>query len=464
LFITCAVVSFVHAVSHGRRHLLVWFTSVITGTANDIFFMVLPFVDNFFHAQCTVMLTPRLPLYIPCAYIAFVYMSTTAVWRLRLNPLAQCAASGLMGGLFYAVYDCIGAKFLWWTWHDTDAAISMRWLGVPIGSTMWTIVHCFCFTGILHIFALRHKTLSISRFLATIVLSAALTTPAMMVTMGPFQLHQLKVVIDLKHQQELPVVHVVRFPGKPDPLSLLLVILVWSGIVMWAVNREGTGRTKYNTWLITRPAFDRMMAMMTMIYYAVLVWLMVAGDPTKVWATGVHQEFGKCGVTEYDLSGYSRSAYLCAENYDEDFRLSTKINPYQKPRATSVGCSSDTPPETGSTWYTICGKGFENRDLWIQTQIILSMLGMAFFVWMWDHGFNPRNRESADYGRFGVQKKKLVPNVRDLLPGPKPKESPAISVPTRSKLPKKKEANREVNREVGDKKRRWEGKKEVKGD
>ena len=36
-----------------------------------------------------------------------------------------------------------GIKFLWWTWHDTDAPIDYRILGVPIGSTVWVIT----FTG-----------------------------------------------------------------------------------------------------------------------------------------------------------------------------------------------------------------------------------------------------------------------------------------------------------------------------
>ena len=36
-----------------------------------------------------------------------------------------------------------GIKFLWWTWHDMDAPIDYRILGVPIGSTVWVIT----FTG-----------------------------------------------------------------------------------------------------------------------------------------------------------------------------------------------------------------------------------------------------------------------------------------------------------------------------
>ena len=32
---------------------------------------------------------------------------------------------------------------MWWTWHDTDAPIAYRILGVPVGSTVWVIT----FTG-----------------------------------------------------------------------------------------------------------------------------------------------------------------------------------------------------------------------------------------------------------------------------------------------------------------------------
>ena len=33
--------------------------------------------------------------------------------------LLQAALAGLMGEMIYAPYDITGAKFLWWTWHDT---------------------------------------------------------------------------------------------------------------------------------------------------------------------------------------------------------------------------------------------------------------------------------------------------------------------------------------------------------
>jgi hypothetical protein len=62
----------------------------------------------FFQAQACIMLTPRMPLYIPTAYNVFMYTSTVAAWRLNLRPLAEAALSGLMAEMIYAPYDITG--------------------------------------------------------------------------------------------------------------------------------------------------------------------------------------------------------------------------------------------------------------------------------------------------------------------------------------------------------------------
>jgi hypothetical protein len=157
LFIVLSIVAFIHALRQpGKFHLLVWVTSIVSGCANDVFFMALPFVDNFWHAQATIMITPRLPLYIPLLYNVFMYYSTVSVWRLHWRngksihgALAEGMLTGLVAILIYEPFDIIGAKFLWWTWHDTDAAVRERILGVPIGSTMWVITFSCCYSWIL---------------------------------------------------------------------------------------------------------------------------------------------------------------------------------------------------------------------------------------------------------------------------------------------------------------------------
>ena len=103
---------------------------------NDYIFMLLPVVDNFWQAQAIFMLTPRMPLYIPCVYNGFMYWSTVAARRLRLSPTREASLSALLAAIFYAPYDLCGATFLWWTWHDTDPGVQLRWLGVPGGSTV----------------------------------------------------------------------------------------------------------------------------------------------------------------------------------------------------------------------------------------------------------------------------------------------------------------------------------------
>ena len=135
-FLFLSIVTLIHAVSHGRLHIAVWVAAFTAGTANDVIFMALPMVDNFWQSQACIMLTPRMPLYIPCVYNVFMYSSTVACWRMGLSTLATTCLTGLMGEMIYSPYDITGAKFLWWTWHDTDAPVRHRLLGVPIGNTV----------------------------------------------------------------------------------------------------------------------------------------------------------------------------------------------------------------------------------------------------------------------------------------------------------------------------------------
>ena len=91
-FILLACVALIHAFANGRQHVLLWFGALIGGCCNDVFFMVLPFVDNFWHAQCYLMLTPRLPAYILCVYIAFIYVPVAASWRSWAHTRASASS------------------------------------------------------------------------------------------------------------------------------------------------------------------------------------------------------------------------------------------------------------------------------------------------------------------------------------------------------------------------------------
>ncbi len=134
-----AALGLAHAIRSGPVHRLVWLAALVAGTANDLIFMALPLVDNFWHGQATLMLTPRLPLYIPALYVLFMYFPTVAVARVGLPRWPTAALAALLAVATYAPFDIVGAKFLWWTWHDTDLPIRERLFGVPTSSTLWVL-------------------------------------------------------------------------------------------------------------------------------------------------------------------------------------------------------------------------------------------------------------------------------------------------------------------------------------
>ena len=66
-----------------------------------------------------------------------------------------------------------------------------------------------------------------------------------------------------------------------------------------------------------------------------------------------------------------------------------------------------------------------------QVELLLSIVGLLLFFWLFDHGVHPRGGEHAGSTAAGVRpKKKLVPNVRDLLPGPRPEDRGAENGPS----------------------------------
>ena len=309
--IASAVTALYHARRSGRGHLLIWFAALAAGTGNDLLFMALPWVDNFWQAQATVMLTPRLPFYIVCMYIVFMYWPTVAVRRLNLRAMPAAALTGLAACLLYAPYDIVGAKFLWWTWHDTDSAIAARILGAPASSSLWVLTFTGSFAllgGVL----LRDGEASWRRFGVGLILLACLTTPAMVVQMTLLQ------TID---------------GGIPGYLALLVGVAVYAATALAGL-RADRRTASANDWLGAGAvsAFLLMLAF-NMTFFA----------PETHVSTGVHQLPGPCDAREADVTGAERRTVLCVEDYEEDF---------------TFDCA--TPPADGAGWYTICGKAHTN--------------------------------------------------------------------------------------------------------
>ena len=333
LFIACAAAAWVHAWRQGperRKHLLVWVGALLAGTANDMIFMALPLVNNFWQAQATIMLTPRLPLYIPCVYVCFMYFPTVSVWRTNAPPLSRAALTGLAASLFYAPYDIVGAKFLWWTWHDSDPRIANRILGAPIGSTMWVLTFTAAFAWLLGRVVDRDAAVSNATFAKGIALVCGLSTLLMIAEMTPLQ------VLD---------------GGMPGIRGLVAVVALFAWIAWRGLRRAPAGRA------IVRGA-DRVLLVAAVAYFATLVVVVAAFDPGSHESTSLHQTYGPCHVTATDVTGARRYEYVCAEDFDEDF---------------GFDCTPGVPAD-GAQWYTVCGRPHTSFARWL---LAVSLLGVA---------------------------------------------------------------------------------------
>ncbi|CAJ1330885.1 unnamed protein product [Effrenium voratum] len=362
LFISLSCFAFLHAAcesnpKEGRRLMLIWFATFIVGTVNDYIFMLLPVVDNFWQAQGLVMLTPRMPLYIPCVYNAFMYWPTVSAARVfyhaRQSALAEAGLAGLLAVIFYAPYDMCGARFLWWSWHETDPGVALRWLGVPGGSTAWTITFTFCFSLLLRLGSdcgwSQTKTLAL----------ACWSTPLMLVVLN------LCTVIGLDRI------------GMPGPQTVLAAAVCCIALVVAAPKLKAWPERKANP-LNGPEHWSVRTAMCT--YFMTLILVGLLFSPEKQVSTGVHQQFGPCDATDVDLMGYERKRYICRDRFPSayfHFNCTASLE--------ASGRWARVAPEEGmrdgvSSWYTICGQPHADFRSWLGGLLLLCAAGTLLFV------------------------------------------------------------------------------------
>src|SRR5690606_28670433 len=288
----------------------------------------------------TLMLTPRLPLYIPCVYVCFMYFPTVAVWRLGLPRVSAAALTGLLGELFYAPYDIVGAKFLWWTWHDTDLPIANRLLGAPIGSTMWVITFVFAFSLLLDV-ALRRDPAHpgpVSR--TTFFKGLGLAVGGSSVLM----------VLQVRALQPLD-------GGIPGIRGLVVLVALYLGLVAWCWSRRKPP---------TLRASDRPLRLAAILYFCTLATVMAVFDPGTHRSASMHQTYGPCHVEAKDIMGLTRYQYVCAEDFDEDYTFE---------------CVQGRP-EPYAEWYTVCGKPHSDFPRHMLGVAMLCALGLAAYGWL----------------------------------------------------------------------------------
>ena len=322
LFLALAFATLIHAVRGGLPHRMIWVGALVAGTANDFIFMALPLVDNFWQAEGVVMISPRMPLYIPAVYVCFLYIPTVAARRLLTGRWARSAATGLAASLFYAPYDIVGARFLWWTWHDTDQPIAERILGAPCSSTLWVVTFAGAFALLVDHTLRGRDEVTGGRALGGVAKLAAFTTLMMMPQMTVLQ------QVD---------------GGCPGYGALGVGVLIYAVLV--ARGRPTLGPLRND---------DRWLGAAVVAYAVGLATIGASFDPETHRSTGIHQEIGECYVEQSDITGFTRFEFLCPSDFDEEFVL------------------CDGVPADGTRRYTICGTPHSARGTWTGGVLLLA--------------------------------------------------------------------------------------------
>lgn len=382
LFIAVTILGFLHAFfySSSRENRFIFVAALVAGTANDVFFMALPFVNNFWQAQAVVMLTPRLPLYIPCVYICFMYYPAVATRVLVASrefdsawARRACLAcvTGVGSALFYSPYDLIGASFLWWTWHDTDAPIRERIHGAPASSTLWTLTFGAAFAALLDWrFAVHHQQHTSSASSSTRIRSKSSSSSPLSTTrrnnnttllmtmsiLGPVACLSTPIMMI-----EMGILQLCESSGAPGIRSLFLgtALFVALGVFLISKRSRPILSSSASASASRRSDNNNLLFLCSVALYSFgLILIASSFSPEEHISTGIHQKAGECGVMATDITGNVRELYLCVKTADEPYTFACDAAKFPAHRMLS-------PERDDDEWYTVCGKPHDDFKTWI---------------------------------------------------------------------------------------------------
>ncbi|XP_071503698.1 uncharacterized protein [Diadema antillarum] len=335
-----AVLLVTHAFRHGGRFAWYLLAIFIHGLVVESISYILPDIDNFWHAQGTVMLlAKRLPTYIICVYYMFMYPSFVAVSRLRLPTWSEPFAHALVTVLLDIPYDIMGIKHMWWTWHDTDPNIYDRYYWVPITSFFfWATFMCshnFLFFAVPRWFGSKAGKYESNSMFVELVSAAVAGVFA-------FPLGTIQFIIIYHIPHDLYGVSTGICLGV---LFAVYVLMVWIGD-----RNPGEGARPFGKHG-SAPLFDNIGIAVT-VHYLLYIVLVFFTTPASYQSIGLHEETGNCQDTTsmYTALGkiVHKKKYLCTSNYDEAY-FDWHCLPGQR------------PPQDYSRWYTICGNDYPNH-------------------------------------------------------------------------------------------------------
>ncbi|XP_078619533.1 uncharacterized protein LOC144886678 [Branchiostoma floridae x Branchiostoma japonicum] len=352
-----AALTLVHALRRGGRYRSLWLAALLHGVVTETVCYWVPEIDNFWHAQSSVMmLGRRLPLYIMLCHPVYNYMSNVAASRLKLGIFPTAYAAALADSVSFHVFDIIAIKLLWWTWHDTDPSIYERHFWVPFTATLYRLTFSPTFTLLfygIHKMMTGKRMLQAGSFLqeaGTVVLTGLLAFPTAVAT------------------HFIPLYHSLHDAlGASSEVCVLAVIYLYI-LIVWVADRNGPEEARPRK-KGDHPWKDEL-ALVVLINALTFAGLALFAKPETIVSTGIHEPLGPCNETVqfYNAIGQvvAKRKYLCPTDYDEGY-MDFHCVP-----------GGRAPPGVHH-WYTVCGTPHENHAEHITVVWGFCLLGLTYY-------------------------------------------------------------------------------------
>jgi hypothetical protein len=244
-------------------------------------------------------------------------MSFVAVSRLRISIWIKPIAMGML-----VLFELLGSKYIWWTWHDTDPLLKDRWLGIPFH----VMYHHFCFaSGFMTIHLILKKYFLFGEYyeqehykrewfyVFLLAIGAQLIGFLFMALIYDLWTHFFQIEVTI----------------------CFVLLMSFSIFFIWIEDREKKKHLIENLppidaydsdWLY--PSVDHAINQMLFVYLIFQIIMILFIDPSNLVSVGHHQPLGDCLLEEEYHSNVflywtkqKRNKFLCVEEFEEEFNL-----------------------------------------------------------------------------------------------------------------------------------------------
>lgn len=352
------VSTFVHAFRHGRRYLFTWLGITFVGMTTECLRFINPAWDIIWHAQGTfTYLGMRIPCYLFGVYQFVFYVSYVFARRLYLYWWAEGPAAGLISVLLLFPIFPFGAKLLWFQWHDSDIAVTDKFLWVPWTALLFIASTSCSFLWYLHLLRqlILPENYNWKLFMREFFCAGAAGILSVFSAVG---------------QAEILVTFIRGAWNINMGITTSTVLGVFT--LLFFINDRHNGRKEARSQVDMQYWFDDLFCAVS-INYLFFMLLPFVTDPGTIVSEGLHQPIGPCNITEqYNTvvgTIVQRKKYYCPYSQTAncyDFHcLPNRVPPI--PEAVEA-----------LEWYPICGKDYENR--WEYLALIWSFSLLSFAV------------------------------------------------------------------------------------